>query len=176
MIKKIAITGPESSGKSELSKKLAELFSTVYVPEYSREYLENLNRTYVFDDLTVIAQGQIKSEKQLIKIANRLLICDTELTVIKIWSEVKFGKFDSQLIKMYKEQYYDLYLLCKPDIPWQPDPLRENPENRDELFEMYCKELNAQSRPFKIISGNQEKRILSAFDIINRFLNDSNYY
>jgi len=91
LIKKIAITGPESTGKSELAKKLAKHYNTVWVPEFSREYIDNINRPYDYDDIIEIAKGQLNREKEAEKKANKFLFCDTELIVAKIWSEFKYS-------------------------------------------------------------------------------------
>lgn len=77
MIKKIAITGPESTGKSLLAEQLARYYNTVYVPEYAREYIDNLNKPYNFDDILKIAKAQLKNEKLLETKANKILFCDT---------------------------------------------------------------------------------------------------
>ncbi|RLD81558.1 MAG: ATPase, partial [Bacteroidetes bacterium] len=62
--KRIIITGPESTGKSTLSKQLANYYQTIYLPEYARTYIENLNRHYNYNDLVKIAKMQIKLEKE----------------------------------------------------------------------------------------------------------------
>jgi len=77
LIKKIAITGPESTGKSLLAEQLARYYNTVYVPEYAREYIDNLNKPYNFDDILKIAKAQLKNEKLLETKANKILFCDT---------------------------------------------------------------------------------------------------
>ena len=61
-VKHIVITGPESSGKTTLTKALAKAFKTGYTEEYSREYL-NCNSKYKQEDLLKIAQGQLQKEK-----------------------------------------------------------------------------------------------------------------
>lgn len=154
MIRRIAITGPESSGKSTLAKSLAQHFNTVYVPEFARQYLNDLNRPYNYNDIEFIAKQQMKLEEKLIKNAERFLFCDSDMLVTKIWCDVKFGKCHPWIENAVEENRYDLYLLCKTDIPWQKDPLREDENNRDKLFELYKKELESREFPFKIISGN----------------------
>ena len=109
--RRIAIVGSESTGKSELSEALAEHYNTVWVPEYAREYLEKINRAYVFEDLKIIADGQMHLEDAYEKKTNNILFCDTNLTVIKIWSEFKFGKIDDWIINEIKKRKYDLHLL-----------------------------------------------------------------
>ena len=93
-VKKVAVIGPECTGKSELSEFLAGHFETGWVPEYARGYLNNLVRPYELHDLLAIAHGQIRIEDEWTRDSNRLLFCDTNLYVIKVWSEFKFGTCD----------------------------------------------------------------------------------
>ena len=171
IIIKIAILGPESTGKSTLAKQLAEHFHTVFVPEYARQYLNELDRDYEFLDLKKIAKGQMALEKEKIKHGNKLIFCDTELTVLKIWSELKYGKCDPWILNSLAKQEYDLYLLMDTEIDWSPDPLREHQHLRDNLLELYKIELNERQIPFKIISGTGDKRFSNAINIVNDFLN-----
>lgn len=156
---KICITGPESSGKTSLATQLAEHFGATLVPEFARHYLETRGPTYTESDLVNIAQGQKRAEDTA---AGELIICDTGLEVIQIWSEWKYGRCDSWIRNQVTQADYDLYLLCKPDIPWQDDPLRENPNDREELFELYEKLISDGDIPVSAISGNSTKRFETA--------------
>ena len=127
--KKVAIIGPECTGKSELSRYLAEHFETEWVPEYARAYLDKLMHPYTQDDLLKIAHGQLRLEDEYTMDANNFLICDTNLYVIKIWSMFKYGNCQDEILKTIASRKYDLYLLTYVDIPWQEDPLREHPTN-----------------------------------------------
>jgi len=167
---RIAITGPESTGKSELAKGLAEHFGCSWVPEYSREYLKKIGREYVFDDILAIARGQLMLEEEYYQAsAAGYLFCDTELLVCKIWSYERFGKCDPWIQDRLNHHSYDLYLLCNTDIQWEPDPLRENPDDRDRLLEKYKKELDDRSLPYAIINGSGNKRINNAIRIVNSY-------
>ncbi|MBI9033364.1 MAG: ATP-binding protein [Bacteroidales bacterium] len=170
MVKKIAITGPESTGKSTLASDLAEHYKTVWVPEYAREYLEKINRSYEFDDISIIAKEQKKLENQYIDRAKDLLFCDTELLVTKIWSEYKYGNCDHWILNELKNPGYDLYLLTDIDIPWEYDPQRENPTERKELFDRYYNELIQMKFPFKIINGTREIRLQNAIHYIDQLV------
>lgn len=169
-VKRIAITGPESTGKSWLASRLANHFNTLYVPEAAREYLAKLNRDYTLFDLTEIARIQLNSERDFEKKADRLLLYDTELSVIKIWSEVRFGKCDPWILEQYVQQSFDLYLLCNIDIPWEADPLREHPFQREFLMNRYTSELQKMQRKFVIINGMGEERLQNAIKAINELL------
>jgi NadR type nicotinamide-nucleotide adenylyltransferase len=168
---KIAVTGPESTGKSTLSAQLAETFNTLWVPEYAREYLSKNGGNYQEPDLLAIARGQQENERLLEEKANTLLICDTEMIVIKIWSMVKYGQCHPDIIRKLESQNYSHYLLCNTDIPWQEDPLREHPYFREELFTMYEQELKRQHFPYTVIHGNEKSRLFQAWDIINQLMN-----
>lgn len=139
-----------------------------WVPEYSREYLAGLDRPYRQDDILQIARGQLSREEKRFNAGGRFLFCDTEMLVCKIWSEEKFGHCHPWILEKLDRHRYDLYLLCNTDIPWQADPLRENPHDRDRLFGLYLKELTAREFPFAVISGTGKQRIDNAIRIIDR--------
>ncbi|MCU0356109.1 MAG: ATP-binding protein [Cyclobacteriaceae bacterium] len=171
-IKRIAIVGPECTGKTHLSMALAEHYRTAWVPEYARQYIDRLNRPYHQDDLTSIARGQLLLEDELALTANRLLICDTNLLVIKIWSEYKFGHLTDELKQLLHTHHYDLLLLMYVDIPWEEDPQREHPDKRDYFFSVYHQEVEASGTPYQIIRGSTEERLQAAIRHIDR-LNQS---
>lgn len=174
MTRRIAITGPESTGKSWLAEHLATHYQTVWVPEYARQYLEEVNRSYVRDDLLQIARGQLNREDTMAEKASGYLFCDTEFLVLKIWSEVKFGTCDPWILKNAEEHRYDLYLLCDIDLPWEFDPLREHPGLRRYLFDLYFKELSDRELPFFIVRGTGRQRLQMAIERIDRFMLNHN--
>jgi len=157
-IKKVAIIGPECTGKSELSQFLAEKFNTGWVPEYARAYIENLRRPYTQDDLLTIAHGQLRLEDEWARDAKGVLFCDTNLYVIKVWSQFTFSTVHPEILRIIHERKYDLYLLTYVDIPWEEDPQREHPNKREELYKIYKSEMEQQSVPFVEIKGNRENR------------------
>lgn len=160
-VKKIVITGPESSGKSTLSQQLAAHFHTRWVPEFARSYLEQLDRPYGQEDLLEIARGQAALEDREKLDASQYLFCDTGLEVIKIWSLFKYGNVDPRIERMLAARSYDFYLLCTPDLEWTPDPLRETPkpEDRWQLFELYRKEILRLGVPWGIVEGEVHHRL-----------------
>lgn len=169
-MKRIAITGPESTGKSWLCENLAAYFDVYWVMEYARQYLEEIQWPYVYNDLKEIAKGQLKSENSTAtkagKQKHQLLFCDTDFLVLYIWSIKKYGKCDPYITKKLKEHKYDLYLLCNIDLPWEYDPLRENPDDREILFNMYESALKEFKLPYRIISGKGEERLMNAVKFI----------
>ncbi len=169
MIRRIAVTGPESTGKSALAARLASHFHTAWVPEFAREYLENLGHPYEEKDILIIAKGQLEREAGMMKSASGFLFCDTELLVTKIWSEVKFGRCDPWILDSLNVHRYDLYLLCDIDLPWQYDPMREHPHRRQFLFDLYYNELNKRMLPFSVVRGTGTDRLHCALKTIENF-------
>ncbi|MEL7342337.1 MAG: ATP-binding protein [Bacteroidota bacterium] len=159
---KVAIVGPESTGKSTLAIKLAAQMSAHWVPEYAREYLANLGRDYQQSDLLEIARGQVAWEQEQASLGGNWLFCDTNLLVIKIWSEVKYGEVHPWIAEQTRLQDYALHLLLYPDLPWEPDPLREHPDQLLELFARYEQALQIANVPYKIVKGKGEKRTMNA--------------
>ena len=166
MIKRISITGPESTGKSILAEQLASHFDTTWVKEYAREYLDSINRPYEYSDILEIAKKQLSKELEQIPHAKDYLFCDTDLIVTRIWCEVKYKKCHSWIKENILEHKHDLYLLCDIDLPWEEDPQREHPDKRKFLFDLYIKELMHYKLPFEIVSGNGNKRLQNAINII----------
>lgn len=170
MIRRIAITGPESTGKSQLSEELAAYFQTIWVPEYAREYIAKLDRPYNDVDILHIAQGQIAAEENLLFKANKLLFCDTELIVTKIWCEHKYGFCHDWILNMLEKPRYDFYLLCNIDLPWEYDVQREHPELRKYFFDLYFNELTKRNYPFAVINDAGKIRLNNAVEFVNKLL------
>ncbi|TRX61258.1 ATP-binding protein [Fulvivirga sp. M361] len=169
-MKKVVVIGPECSGKTTLSSSLATYYNTTWVPEYARYYIDRLDRPYNEADLLPIAKGQLLSEDQWTKKADRIVICDTNLLVIKIWQEYKYGDCYPKVLEMIKGRTYDLYLLTHVDIPWKEDPQRENPHLRDFFFHLFKKELEEKGLPFIEIKGEFHSRKKTAIDAIDNLL------
>lgn len=169
-IKRILILGPESTGKSTLAQDLSTYYGEPWVPEYAREYLQNLNVSYDFEDLSTIARGQIALENQKEKEASKFLFCDTDLRVIHIWSAHKYGKTASWIVDEIKKRKYDLILLTDIDMPWEEDPQREHPEPemRVFFFNQYLKLAEESGFPLEVMSGPRDERLQRAIQIIDQ--------
>ena len=167
---RVVIIGPESTGKTTLSKALADQYNTVWVPEYAREYLNQLDRPYVQSDLLEIAKGQMESQIEAGKQAHGLLFCDTDLHVIKVWSEHKYGTCDPWILNQLKVQYYDLYIITDFDIPYEDDPLREHPEMRSYFFDIYLNLMKDNDKAFIVAQGDLKTRIKQAKKAIGALL------
>jgi len=172
---KIVAIGPESTGKSTLCENLSAHFSTIWCKEYAREYLLEHGTEYTYDDLLTIAKGQLALEEKAIAEAQALhaqsgknrppvLIIDTDMYVMKIWCEFVFGKCHPWILEQIVARKYDGYLLCKPDLPWTKDELREYPdfETRDKLYHHYRDLLINQSTPWYEVHGVGEQRLQGA--------------
>lgn len=169
-MRKIVITGPECSGKSTLSQALAEHFGVPWVPEMARPYLDDLDRSYHESDLLRIAELQLRTEEERVleqaPETPDLLICDTDLITIRIWGEERYGRSDPWIVKQTEERAYDLWLLCAPDIPWVYDPQRENPHDRDRLFEVYRQTVERLGKTYVVIRGEADERLKQALNAI----------
>jgi NadR type nicotinamide-nucleotide adenylyltransferase len=170
MVRKVAVIGPECTGKSELAEHLAGHFKTSWVPEYARGYINNLIRPYQQHDLLAIARGQVRLEDEWVRGSHSVMFCDTNLYVIKVWSEFKFGNCDEEILLQIAHRKYDLYLLTYVDVPWEEDPQREHPDKRDQLYQLYLNEMTNQTVPFVEIKGERESRIKAAIDAVEKIL------
>ena len=180
-LKKIVVIGPESTGKSTLCGYLADYYNTLWCPEFAREYLLKNGTAYTLEDLITIAKGQLDAQKNHTQLLQtqmnqtgvvKPLIIDTDMYVMKVWAEYVFGNCPTFILDEINKQHFDLYLLCKPDIPWVNDELREYPDEkpRQELFQMYKDILINQPTPWVEISGSFEVRNQKAVAVIDAIL------
>jgi NadR type nicotinamide-nucleotide adenylyltransferase len=171
-ILRIALIGPESTSKSTLSEELARYYQTVWVPEYARTYLKDLHRKYTLDDILLIAQEQFKQEQELIKTADHFIFADTELIVSKVWCTDVFNTCPDWITANADNYPYDLYLLTYPDLPWEEDPLRENPHRRMYFFDWYERELKKANANYAVIKGIGGERLKNAISAVEKFYTD----
>ena len=170
MIYRITLTGTESTGKSTLAEKLSVQYKTIYVPDYSRYYLEQLTSAYTYNDVLEIARGIIAQEDKMLTDASKILFSDNDLINIKIWLRYYKWEVPQWLNDEIKKRKSDLYLLSDIDLPWVPDPQRVNPNDRAELFNDFSKELNLIEANFKFVSGALTERTEIAIAHIDTFL------
>lgn len=172
---KVVLFGPESTGKTTLSRHLARHYNSIWVPEYAREYLQdkwnNERKTCDSDDLLPIAYGQMKLENELAKKTDSVLICDTDLLETKVYSETYYtGTCDPFLEKYALKNTYDLYFLTYIDTPWEADDLRDKPNERLRMFKAFEDALIKYKRPYILLKGNKQERVNKAVKHIDNLL------
>ena len=156
----ICATGAESTGKTTLCRRLAAAFEVPWLPEYAREHLAG-REEYDQADVAAIAREQMRREAELAAGATAGLVLDTDLSVILIWWREKFGAPPEWLAQAFAAQSARLYLLCRPDLPWQADPLRETGGDRRRLLRhhnAYRELLRQRDLPFVEIGGRGRAR------------------
>jgi len=182
---KIAIVGPESSGKTTLAEALMYHYKGLFVSEVAREYLAELDRPYEEQDLLSIARSlqelhagaaDMAREQEALMGGPPLrepgpirtpIFYDTDTLNMRIWSLEKYGRVHPEIDAMVRDTVYTWRLLCRPDIPWEHDPLRENPHDRDRLFDVWVREMKTLDLRYTIIEGTPEQRMRTAMDMVD---------
>ena len=167
MTHRIAILGPESSGKSVLCHELASRFNSVAVPEYARTYLNEINRPYELGDLEIIYREQFRMETEMLSLGKKYLFTDTEFIIGKVWHEHVYGTPSLFMDEMIEKYPYDFYLLTAADLPWEYDPLRENPGKGAFFFSWYESILIEKKLPYGVVSGSGAARTESAVKLLH---------
>ncbi|QQL46125.1 AAA family ATPase [Sulfuriroseicoccus oceanibius] len=167
---RIVITGPESSGKTTLCRYLADTLQIPMALEYARIYLEAYGPDYDLEILQTIAREHLEYQQQQVPESARLGLFDTDLINFKIWADEVFGCCPDEITQGIRNEAHHRYLLCAPDLPWEPDPLRENPDNRDYLFQRHLGEIQRLGRPYEIVRGSGDARLRSADEAIRKLL------
>jgi nicotinamide riboside kinase len=171
---KIALYGPESTGKTTLASQLAEKFSTIWIPEFARDYLQekwnSKQEICAQEDLIPIAIGQTNLENEALHLANKIIFCDTNLIVTKVISDIYYNSCDPILERAAKNHNYDLIFLTDVDVAWQADDLRDKPNDREKTLAIFEKALIDLKKPYIKLSGNKEERLEKATQIINDYI------
>ncbi len=168
-VRRVAIVGPESTGKSLLTAELARHVGEPWVPEYARRYLQRLSRPYTEADVEQMARGQVALEAALGPLARHWLFCDTNLLVVQVWLEYVFGHCPDWIARAWQRPgHYHHHLLMDIDTPWEADPLREHPHARAELMAIYRWHLARSGVPFSVVSGVGEDRLRAALAALNQ--------
>ena len=170
-MRKIILTGPESTGKSTLAQMLSKELSAPLVKEYAREYLKQRGGKYKEKDLQKIAKGQAKAENSTLvsdRDSQKYLICDTSFLVLKIWSEYRYNRCNKRIRKELEKNKDAIYFLCGTEIPWEYDELRENPNDREELYNIYKEELENLGVEFYELRGSPKARLKKVLKIVSK--------
>lgn len=169
-IKKIAIVGPESTGKSTISIGLANHYNVAWVPEYARYYCAALTQECTLQDEINMFHGQVALEHAILATAETdFIICDTTFLTVKIWSDEMLGASPQIVLDALKTNTYDFYLLLDIDLPWQEDPLRDFPHKRAHFMNIWHKELKALNANYVVVGGI-ENRLQNAIEAVDKFL------
>lgn len=167
----MVITGAESTGKSELTQQLARHYGVPFVAEYAREYIEKLQCPYNYADIEQIALMQYAQMQCAAALNCRFVFFDTWLVITKVWFQVVFNRTPEWIDEAIHDAPVKLFLLCDTDIPWIPQPIRENGgEMRLKLSEKYKSEIISLGFDYQIVSGSGEKRLQNSLKIIDKFL------
>ncbi|MEI6312175.1 MAG: ATP-binding protein [Bacteroidota bacterium] len=167
VLNKIAVVGPESTGKTVLCEQLAKHYQSTFVPEFARDFLLERNNVYTQEDLLFIVEQQAILEKKIEQEANRFLFIDNDYINLKIWMQEVFQQNNAYIHQMIITHTYQLYLLCDIDVAWEADILRQNENNRDYLYQRFEEELNHYQFPYVKISGIGETRLQQAIEKID---------
>lgn len=175
-VTKLVVTGPESSGKTTLAEGLSVAWGAGCAEEVARAYLGAMGGPYQESDLLAIAQAQLALEDRLASgQGTGRIVCDTDLITIRIWSEEKYGRCDPWIAEQTEQRDYDHWLLCSPEgITWEPDPLRENPEDRERLFQRHIATLDRLGKPYTVLVGDRQGRLEHALAIARKVEQDRN--
>lgn len=174
---KIAVVGPESTGKSEMAEYLAQELDTFFVPEYARYYCEDLHGNYTLQDEMNMFYGQLALEDSLLSVVRQpLIICDTTFLTVKVWSDHLFGYTPERVLEELSERVYHHYLLMDIDLPWEDDPLRDFPDKREHFMKVWKEELNRLEASFDIISGTGVRRFQAGLSSVRSFLKSGKIY
>ena len=160
---RFVLTGPECSGKTTLAKSLAEHFQSKYLGEPARTIL-SVSEAYTPKDLLAIFRAYLKRDD--VDFSDKPLFFDTDLQNLFLWWQEKYGPAPRKLCRAYKAQSERFFLLCKPDLPWVYDPLRENPNDRERLYELYYRDIVDRKLPFAVIEGDGAGRLERSIEIV----------
>lgn len=169
-VKRVCVYGPESTGKSTLTRDLAAHFDTVHVAEYGRTFLDANGGHCSAADIATIAHGHRASEEALARQANRVLFSDTDAVTTVLWSEILFGDCPAWVRELADRRRYDLHLLLDVDVPWVDDPQRWLPAGRPDQFARWRAELTRRARPHVVIGGSWNQRFDQARRAVENLL------
>jgi nicotinamide riboside kinase len=160
--RRIVLTGPECTGKSTLAARIAAETGSVLVLESARGYAEDVKRPLTVDDVEPIARRAIATEDAIVATKPTGLVFDTDLLSTVVYGRHYYG-FRSEFIEREaRARRADLYLLCRPDIPWEPDGIRDSPGNREEMLELFRTVLAEFGARVTEIGGLGDARFASA--------------
>ncbi len=173
-VKKVCLIGAESTGKTMLTEKLAKHFETIHVPEYAYSLINSKGKDLSKNDMKTIAKGQISSENALVRYANKLLICDTDIITTSIWHEILFGDCPEWLENEAGKGHYDITFMMDTNTEWVDDIHRYSLETQS-FFQQRCIEkLELHKRKYITLSGDWSEKFDTACLHIDGLYSNSN--
>jgi NadR type nicotinamide-nucleotide adenylyltransferase len=170
---RIVVTGSECTGKTTLATELAKYYSTVWVPEFVRRFVEEKGAAPDYSDVETIARGQMALEDQVALQAVDLLIQDTDLLSTVVYSHHYYGDCPGWIEDELRRRAGDLYLLADIDVRWAPDgDQRDRGNRREEMQELFRSALQQQGLRFVELSGEPLHRLEVATAVIDELLLD----
>lgn len=175
--KKVVIVGAESTGTTTLAQALAKKYQTAWVPEYGRTYCEGKMHSVNWNDWQTaefchIASSQNRMEEKLAKVANKLLICDTDSFATCLWHERYMNFWSPEVEKIAGAAQHEYYLLTDIDIPFVQDGTRDGEHIRSKMHQRFIEELNKRGKSYIVLSGNRQHRLKKASKFIERIFHD----
>ncbi|UXE65284.1 MAG: ATP-binding protein [Chryseotalea sp. WA131a] len=155
-IKLICFYGPESTGKSVMAKKFAEIYQTEFVPEVAKEIVSS--NEFTIEDIIRIGKAQTERVMEKTKIANKFLFCDTDLITTQIYSRHYLKIVPPILYQLEKQITYDTYFLFDVDVPWVADGLRDLGAHRAKMFDAFKDELEKRGISYTLVKGSWVER------------------
>lgn len=172
-VRRVCVTGPESTGKTTLAKNLAAQYATLYVPEYGRIYDEQYRpENWTPAQLVTIAETHRAMRRALEPLADRLLVEDTDALLTTVWSEALAGSVDPWFDQDF--ELADLYLLTDIDVPWVGDGLRlfGKEEERRAFFEKARAVLETRGANYIVLSGDWDERRARAIEAVSALVSE----
>jgi NadR type nicotinamide-nucleotide adenylyltransferase len=172
-VRRIVITGSESTGKTTLAGMLADRYGTVATPEFSREYADARGAPLDRHDVEPIAVGQIAAEDRWMRRAQRgLLFLDTDLFSPVVYGRHYYGSLQPWIERVAVERRGDLYLLLDIDVPWVHDSIRDRADQRAEMHGLFRGVLERHGLSHVAINGGWSQRFERAVEIVERSIGE----
>jgi HTH-type transcriptional regulator, transcriptional repressor of NAD biosynthesis genes len=171
--KRVCLLGAESTGTTTMARRLADIFDTVWVPEYGREYSvpkDARGEAWTTAEFVHIARRQQALEDEAAREANRILFCDTDALATAIWHEQYLGGRAPEVEAIARSRTYDLTFLTAADIAWVQDGDRNSDAVRQRMQRRFEEELRARPEPVVELRGTVEARTTTAVAAIARHL------
>jgi NadR type nicotinamide-nucleotide adenylyltransferase len=175
--RRVCVLGAESTGTTTLCSQLAEAVGTVWVPEYGREYsavkFGRGEAVWHSDEFVHIATEQARREDAAARLANRVLVCDTNVFATVLWHRRYVGTDEPRVRAIAAAGRCDLYLLTGDEIPFVQDGLRDGEAIRHTMHSWFERDLSGQTVTWRLLRGSPEDRLSAAMSAVRHLMADS---